>query len=704
MHKQSVFSFISQLIWVYILLFSAVSFSQKLTSGFKHTNALINETSPYLLQHAHNPVNWQPWSEAAFEQAKSQNKLVIVSIGYSSCHWCHVMEEETFSQEDVAQVMNENFINIKVDREERPDVDQVYMTAVQLIQGRVGWPLNVIVLPNGKPLYGGTYQTKTDWIKLLNSLSKTYKEQPEKTTEFANRIAAGIQEKNEFGTEKGSVFFSKELLNTNITTLKENWDLTYGGLKGQQKFMLPANINFLLDYVILSNDAQAKKYIQLSLNNMALRGIYDHVEGGFFRYSVDTKWQLPHFEKMLYDNAQLLSVYANAYKVFKNPLYKERIEETYQFLNTIFKSKSGPYIAALDADVNSEEGVYYLWNLEELKALITNRFDLFKAYYNILKENALESESYHLFTTETSSEFCANQNISEAEFINLNIEWKTNLQQARQQRQIPRKDDKIIVSWNALLISGLVDVYKALGDVKYLHEAQKVYTSLLKNAYRSQNLVHSYKKNSKPVAAFLDDYVFMTKASFDLYSVTTELEYLDQATKLLNQTKEKFTDSESVFYKFNSGKELISKIITTNDGVQPSANAVMAQNLLKLGHFYYNEAYLNESKNMLTAMHEKIASFPESYSQWFALQLNMTFPYYEIAVVGNKAPTLLSEFNTKHLPNAIVVGSSKPKNQNLFESRFVAGETYIYVCEERACKLPVQTVDEALEQMETERY
>ncbi|RXG15383.1 hypothetical protein DSM03_102387 [Leeuwenhoekiella aestuarii] len=704
MYKQSALYFVTQLIWVYTLLVPVVSFSQEPTSDFKHTNALINETSPYLLQHAHNPVNWQPWSEAAFEQAKSKNKLVIVSIGYSSCHWCHVMEEETFSQEDVAQVMNKNFINIKVDREERPDVDQVYMTAVQLIQGSGGWPLNVIVLPNGRPLYGGTYHTKADWIKLLNSLSKTYKEQPEKATEFANRLAAGIQEKNDLGIKNEPVFFSKKLLNETINTLKENWDLKYGGLKGQQKFMLPANLNFLLDYVTLSNDAQAKEYTNLSLDNIALRGVYDHVDGGFFRYSIDEKWQLPHFEKMLYDNAQLLSVYANAYKVFKKPLYKERIEETYKFLSTIFKSKSGAYIAALDADVNGEEGAYYLWKLEELEAIITDRFELFKAYYNIFESNVVESESYHLFATETNSEFCENQNISEAELINLKIQWKTNLQQWRHQRQLPRKDDKIIISWNALLISGLVDAYEALGDAKYLNEAQKIYTTLLKNAYITQNLMHSYKKNSKPDDGFLDDYVFMTKASFDLYSATTELKYLDQATKFLNQTKEKFSDNESVFYKFNSGEKLISKIITTNDGVQPSANSIMAQNLLKLGHFYYNEGYLNESKKMLTAIHEKVTSFPGNYSQWFTLQLNMTYPYYEIAVVGKDTPTLLSEFNTMHLPNTILVGSSKTQNQELFESRFVAGETYIYVCEEKACKLPVKTVNEAINQMETENY
>ncbi|MEE3225230.1 MAG: DUF255 domain-containing protein, partial [Bacteroidota bacterium] len=392
-----------------VLLASSVLTAQETHT---YTNQLIEETSPYLLQHAHNPVDWQPWSDAAFAQAKEENKLVVVSIGYSSCHWCHAMEEETFSQEDVAQVMNENFINIKVDREERPDVDQVYMKAVQLITGKGGWPLNVIVLPDGKPLYGGTYHKKDEWLQLLNSLSKTYAKKPEQAAAFAQRLTTGIQEEQQQAAANTSVQYRPELIETLFNTYQQEWDMENGGRKGFEKFMLPAHLNLLLDYVSLTQDAKSKAFLEQTLDAIAMRGVYDHVSGGFFRYSVDPLWKIPHFEKMLSDNAQLISVYARAYALFDKPIYRQRAEETITFLNNQFKTKDGSFIAALDADSDGKEGGYYLYNTNQLDKAITTEKELFDAYYTKEPLSRFETDILHLYPTQTDAAFAASHKLS----------------------------------------------------------------------------------------------------------------------------------------------------------------------------------------------------------------------------------------------------------------------------------------------------
>ena len=664
------------------------------------TNELIRETSPYLLQHAHNPVNWKPWSDKVFEEAVKDDKLVIISIGYSSCHWCHVMEEETFEDEKVAEIMNKDFISIKVDREERPDVDQVYMTAVQLMSGNGGWPLNVIVLPNGKPIYGGTYHTNAQWSQVLQKINRLYKDDPIKANEYADMVAKGIQEVNLVEVNEENRGITLEALDEGVDQWKRHWDSKWGGNTGAQKFMLPGNLDFLMDYGILSNDEAARSHVKTTLDQIAKGGIYDHVAGGFYRYSTDAHWNIPHFEKMLYDNAQLVSLYSKAYTLFKDPIYKQIALETIAFLQKEMKSSDGGYFAAIDADSDGEEGKYYVWTDEELKNLIDNEFDLFSAYYNTSKGKKMEGGKIVLRKSEDDETFVKEHQITPNKLLELKEDWKAKLLKARKERVKPRIDDKIIVSWNALLINGYVDAYKAFGDRKLLNEAESIYTAIKEAAYRDKQLVHSYKKGSRRAEGFLEDYAFLANASLNLYSTSLDAQYLEFAQQLVKSTEKKFKDGTSNFYKFNSSNSLIAKIIKNDDGVIPSPNAVMCHNLIQLGHIEYNKDYMNSAKSMLTSMQPLLQESIASYTQWASSFLKKVYPFYEIAVVGTNAENLTSNLHKMHLPNTLIVGSIKESELPLFEGRYVAEGTFVYVCRDNTCKLPVDSVEGALDQLQ----
>ena len=664
------------------------------------TNELIRETSPYLLQHAHNPVNWKPWSDKVFEEAIKDDKLVIISIGYSSCHWCHVMEEETFEDEKVAEIMNKDFISIKVDREERPDVDQVYMTAVQLMSGNGGWPLNVIVLPNGKPIYGGTYHTNAQWSQVLQKINRLYKDDPIKANEYADMVAKGIQDVNlvEVNEESGGI--TLEALDEGVDQWKRHWDLKWGGNTGAQKFMLPGNLDFLLDYAVLSNDEAARSHVKTTLDQMAKGGIYDHIAGGFYRYSTDSKWNIPHFEKMLYDNAQLIGFYSKAYTLFKDPLYKQIALETIAFLQKEMKSSNGDYFAAIDADSDGEEGKYYVWTDEELKNLIDNEFDLFSAYYNTSKGKKMEGGKIVLRKSEDDEIFVKKHQITANKLLELKEDWRISLLEGRNERVKPRIDDKIIVSWNALLINGYVDAYKAFGDRNLLNEAVFIFKAVKEAAYIDKQLVHSYKKGSKRSEGFLEDYAFLANASLNLYSASLDAQYLNFAQQLVQSTEIKFKDGTSNFYKFNSSNSLIAKIIKNDDGVIPSPNAVMCHNLIQLGHIEYNKDYMNSAKSMLESMQPLLQESIGSYTKWASSFLKNVYPFYEIAVVGTNAEKLTSNLHKMHLPNTLIVGSTKESELPLFEGRYVDEGTFIYVCRDNTCKLPVDSVEGALEQLQ----
>ena len=690
---------ICSLLFVLILLISCKGEVVEKESGHEFTNALVNETSPYLLQHAHNPVDWRPWSEDALQDAKKENKLVLISIGYSSCHWCHVMEEETFEDEEVARLMNENYVSIKVDREERPDVDHIYQTFVQLIDQNGGWPLNVIALPNGKPLYGGTYHTKEQWSKVLTDIHKLYIDDPVKANEYADMVAAGVQEANIVVPVDNSGGLTKDDLEKSLEGWRPNWDLEWGGDTGREKFMLPVNLNFLLDYALLTDDNLTKAHVKNTLDKMAMGGVYDHVGGGFFRYSTDNRWKVPHFEKMLYDNAQLLSLYAKAHQVFKDPRYHQIVIETAEFLEREMSNNEGAFHAAIDADSEGEEGKFYIWKIEELRSILKDDFPLFSKYYNVEAEAVWEEDNYILHKKVGDSTFIEKNDISARELDLAKTRWKKVLLTIRGQRIRPKTDDKIITSWNALLINGYVDAYKAFGNEEFLKKAEDIFLFLQKNNFRDEALVHTYKKGSKLENSFIEDYAFLIDAVLNLYGVTLEEAYLNFAQDLNSAANDLFFDDTSRMYRYNQGQELISKILKTNDGVIPSPNAIMAHNLFKLGHIEYNLQFLERSKQMLLSMAPAIRSDGAAYAKWSQLHLLQTHAYFEIVIVGKNAHKLTQSVNSNYLPNAIIVGSKAESDLPLFKDRYEADATYIYVCQNSTCKLPVKTVEKAMEQM-----
>ncbi|CAN5383773.1 thioredoxin domain-containing protein [soil metagenome] len=673
--------------------------SKKEERDFKHTNSLIEETSPYLLQHAHNPVDWRVWSKSALELAEKENKLVLVSIGYSSCHWCHVMEKETFEDVEIAKIMNENFINIKVDREERPDVDQVYMTALQLIKGSGGWPLNVITLPNGKPIYGGTFHTKEQWAQVLVEVSNLYKKDPIKANEYADMVAEGIQDANRIVLLENFEALTQQVLEENVALWKPFWDMKWGGDHGEQKFMMPSNLDFLLDYGVISGDDSIKAHVKNSLDKIALGGVFDHMGGGFFRYSTDGYWKLPHFEKMLYDNAQLISLYSKAYKVFKEPLYKAVVLETISFLEREMKNPEGGYYAAIDADSEGEEGKYYVWSQDELTSILGSEFNLFASYFNIGTQSVLDNGNHLLLRTIMDDAFLYQNSLSKNNLELAKNKWKEKILAAREKRVTPNIDDKIITSWNSLLINGFVDAYNALGEEAFLRKAEATFNFIKEKNFANGQLIHSYKKGGRHITGFLEDYVFLVNASIKLYGTTLDTGYLDFAHSLNKKAVDKFKDESSGMFKYNQDKDLISTLIRTDDGVLPSPNAVMADNLFQLGHIFYDTDLLKISNTMVSSMLPMMSTNPQSYGKWSTLLLQMTHRYYEISVVGENAQKLVQELYKNHLPNTLIVGSIEASDLPLFEERFVEGGTYIYVCQNNSCKLPVTSSSQAIQQI-----
>jgi hypothetical protein len=663
------------------------------------TNALISETSPYLLQHAHNPVNWMPWSPEALSLAKEEGKLVLVSIGYSSCHWCHVMEEESFEDPEVAALMNEHFISIKVDREERPDVDQVYMTALQLLKGSGGWPLNVITLPNGKPLYGGTYHTKDQWVKVLKEISKLYEDSPARAEEYADKVAKGIEAVNLIEIPGEQPVMDREVLQSTIEFWKAHWDLENGGNQGIQKFMLPGNLDFLLNYAILSGDARTKDFVKTTLDQMALGGIYDQIGGGFFRYSTDPYWHIPHFEKMLYDNAQLISLYSRAFTVFNDPLYREVAYGIATFLNQEMKHPGGAYYAALDADTEGVEGKYYLWESSELQELLGPGYVLFSEYFDIKPGKEAGDGMFIPDISVPDTVFMKAYGLSQDSLAGLKKRWRAALLENRQQRVAPRKDDKIITSWNALLIGGFADAYRAFGDSEFLESAVGIYRFLSEKNEKNGRLSHSYKENGRFIAGFLEDYAFLANAELQLYAITGEEKYLTGAEAHLQTVERQFSDEASGLYRFKADNELISKLIKTDDGVLPSPNAMMAQNLFLTGHINYEPARLEKARKMLGAVLPYFRQSPDIYTKWAGLLLQNVYPFYEVAIVGANADKLQLELGKTYLPNTVVLARSTPSEQPLFLNRFVEDNTFIYVCQNHSCKLPVSSVDEAVKQL-----
>ena len=692
------------LLLVYIILIISCKGQNSKPMEHQYTNALVNETSPYLLQHAHNPVNWNPWNEKTLASAKSEKKLILISVGYAACHWCHVMEHESFEDSLVAQVMNKNFINIKVDREERPDVDQVYMSAVQLMTGRGGWPLNVIALPDGRPVWGGTYFKKEQWISALEQISKLYIEDPDKLYEYADKLEQGIKALDVVELNTDEPVFEKQYIDDAVKNWSKQFDNNFGGMNRAPKFMMPNNYHFLLRYAYQNNNEELQDFMNLTLTKMAYGGVFDQLGGGFSRYSVDAKWHVPHFEKMLYDNGQLVSLYSDAYLITKNKLYKNIVEETLEYIKRDMTTKNGAFYSSLDADSKTpegelEEGAFYVWTKEELKTLLKEDFEIFSDYYNVNSFGHWEHENYVLIRKDDDLSIIKTHRITEAVLDGKKTNWKTILLEARNKREKPRLDDKTLTSWNAIMLKGYIDAYRVFGEEDYLASAEKNANFILNTQLREDGgLYHNYKNGTSTINGYLEDYASTIDAFLALYENNLDEKWLTTARDLANYSLDHFFDKKSNMFFFTSNQDdaLVSRSIEYRDNVIPASNSIMAKNLFKLSHYFDNEYFSKTAITMLNNVKPEMQDYPSGYSNWFDLMLNYSNPYYEVAIVGADAKQKIAELNKTYIPNKLIAGSTKENSMPLLENRYNPNNTLIYVCVNRACKLPVAEVKDAI--------
>ncbi|MBA3704544.1 MAG: thioredoxin domain-containing protein [Bacteroidetes bacterium] len=681
----------------------------------KYTNSLINETSPYLLQHAHNPVNWYAWNEETLEKAKRENKIILISVGYSACHWCHVMEHESFEDEQVAQLMNDHFICIKVDREERPDIDQVYMLAVQLMTGRGGWPLNCFALPDGRPVYGGTYFPKQQWMNLLLNLADLHRNEPEKMIDYATQLTEGVKLAEVVKVKEEKKEFSIETLEQCYKNWQPRFDTEEGGPDKAPKFPLPNNYQFLLRLAFASptsgkNKAELLQHIELTLQKMAYGGIYDQIGGGFSRYSVDHYWKVPHFEKMLYDNAQLVTLYSEAYQATKNSVYKQVVYETLGFIEREMTSAEGAFYSALDADSEGEEGKYYVWEKDELQTVLKENFNLFADYFNINDRGLWEYNNYILLRHDMDETIAAKYNMSVESLQDLINKMKERLLTVREKRIHPGLDDKTLTSWNALMLKGYVDAYNVFDEQHFLDVAVKNCEFLFKNVLKNDGgLNHIASKTPSPlervgvrsINGFLEDYCFTIEALIALYEATFTESYLLKANALMNYCITHFYDQSSGMFYFTSDedKALITRKMELSDNVIPASNSSIAKSLFILGHHFENEKYITMSKIMLNNVLAEIVNYGAGYSNWAMLLLNFTLPFYELAIVGKAVDEKRKAFNKHYVPSKIFAGSAVESTFPLLKNRIIDGQTMIYVCSNKTCNKPVIEVSEALKQI-----
>lgn len=674
-----------------------------MNSDHQFTNALIGESSPYLLQHAHNPVNWFPWGETALEKAQTEDKLLIISIGYSACHWCHVMEHESFEDSLVAKLMNDNFVSIKVDREERPDIDDVYMTACNLISGSGGWPLNAVALPDGRPIWAGTYFPKDQWINVLTQFAKLKKDNYSKLVESAEKIVAGLKSVDQVIDVSEDVDFSEEELINIGEAFLNNIDFELGGRAVAPKFPMPNNYEFLLKYAYKYQDSKALEAVNTTLIKMANGGIYDQMQGGFARYSTDKFWLAPHFEKMLYDNGQLVSLYSQAYRYTKNNYYKEIAEESLSFMEKYWLDKSGGFYSAFDADSEGEEGKYYVWTKDELEHLITDseEFIMFCDYYNVLDHGNWEEKNI-LHTAYLDVDFASKHNLSFESFKIMKTRWKKTVLEERNTRVFPGLDDKILCSWNALLLNGYIDAYKAFGNEKHLESAEKLWSFIAMNMLGKDgvSLFRNYKNGSSTINGFLEDYASTIKALIHLYEVSFEEKYLLKADEMMEYVIMHFKDDKSAMFNFTSDLDppLIARKSELSDNVIPGSNSITARNLSTLGLYLYKPRYSEMARQMLRNMKNSIvnSSQPNFYSNWCNLYFDMVFDPYEVAILGKNNKEIRKEMMSDYHPNAIFLGGESEGTLKLLENKLQEEEDYIYVCVNKACKFPVQNAKDAL--------
>jgi uncharacterized protein YyaL (SSP411 family) len=659
------------------------------------TNDLIKETSPYLLQHAHNPVQWKPWSDALFTTATAANKPILLSIGYAACHWCHVMERESFEDELVAEYMNAHFINIKVDREERPDIDHIYMDALQAMTGSGGWPLNIFLLPNGQPFYGGTYfppqamQNRASWMDVLKGVQAAFESNRDKLVEQATHLTQHLLQSNIKALQSQDLEAVATIDEFQLIAqrLLQNADTQWGGFGVAPKFPQTFSIQVLFRNYFQNKDQASIVHAIRSIDKMIQGGIYDHVGGGFSRYSVDAMWQAPHFEKMLYDNALILGTLAEAYQITKKPIYKDVIHATFTFLQRELFNGAGGYFAALDADSEGVEGKFYTWDYAEIKEIIDPAiFDAFVAYYQITTSGNWEHTNI-LWT----------QNELEKEW---EPAWQNELKKLMNVRSVrirPALDHKVILGWNAMLIVGFCKISAALGNELYKKAAIECIEWLEENLYHADGhyFYHSIANGLPKAHAFLDDYANLIQAYIYLQQITGDTSYLFKAKKWMDYVLLHFIDEEGLYFYYTASyqKDVIIRKKESYDGAQPSGNALICSGLFYLGHVFDQTIWTLHAEKMIHSIRPSLLQYPNSFGFWAQSFYQMSTGMIELVGVGPTVHESLPSLNAVFLPHAIRILSQDQEAQiPLLKDKKYTDNQY-FICKNKTCSPPVSNID-----------
>ena len=692
----------------------------------EYTNRLAKETSPYLLQHAHNPVDWFPWGKEALEKARSEDKPILVSIGYAACHWCHVMERESFEDKDTAGFMNEHFVNIKIDREERPDLDHIYMDAVQAITGSGGWPLNVFLTPEGKPFYGGTYfpprpvYNRPSWKDVLGGISRSFKERRTEIEQQADNLINHVASAGSFGVGassgaagsggargeggatgsgaaaegKGRSPFTPETLRQIRDQLLATADTKEGGFGGAPKFPQTFSIRFLLHYYYFTRDKAALDQACLSLDKMIRGGIYDQLGGGFARYSTDNEWLAPHFEKMLYDNALLVITLSEAWQLTKSELYKEAIEQTITFINRELSNGQGGFYSALDADSEGIEGKYYVWDKAEIEKVLGEKAGLFNEVYGVTEEGNWEEKN--ILTR-------GGRLLSPDEQRTL-AEARETLLEYRARRIPPALDDKVLLGWNALMNLACSRAYAALGDQRY-RDMAIANMAFIRKKLKGEGIYfyyHSYKGEAR-YPAFLDDYANLVAALIGLQEITGDASYLLEAREVVRTVMDHFSEAGTGFFFFthDEQKDLVLRKKEVYDGATPSGNSMMASNLLYLSVVFDEPEWADRAFRMASALTKPVSSYPGSFGVWATLFQAFTYTIPEVVITGRQPEKTREEFLGHLIPYRVFQSADQENTQfPLLRGKLIGELSQIFLCENYSCQLPVNEIATAIRNLE----
>ena len=658
------------------------------------SNRLAQSTSPYLLQHAHNPVDWHEWGSEALQKAVAQDKPILVSIGYSACHWCHVMERECFENQDIANLMNQYFVCIKVDREERPDIDNIYMEAVQTMQQSGGWPLNVFLTPDQKPFFGGTYFPPSNWAQLLLQINKAFRAKRNEINASAEDLRNHLQTNDvqRFAKSNGAEL-KQASLDKMFDTLSASFDKNWGGIDKEPKFVMPSVWHFLLRYYFITKSQDALQMVKYTLRQISLGGIYDQLGGGFSRYSVDGEWFAPHFEKMLYDNAQLLSLYSEMYSITKDDIFKNVVYETAQWLKNEMTHPDGGFYSALDADSEGVEGKFYTWTEEEIKSILGAQSELITNYYHTTAEGNWE-HGQNILNLGHASQFVRAPDGLET--------LKKKLMDVRNKRIRPGLDDKILTGWNAMTVQGLIDAYRAFGDESFLSLAINNISFLESHLLENGKVYRAYKNKHSQTEGFLEDYAYLIQAYTSLYQVTFNEGWLRKAEMWCNYVMEHFFEHDDGFFHFSSqgAEQLIARKKEILDNVIPASNSVMAHNLHTLGILLDNAEWKDLAIKMTSKLLPVIESGAGHMSNWGILLSEIIYGMKEVVISGEDALSVRHKLHQQYLPFTVTAGTTKTSDLPLLEGRkSKPGKTLIYVCENKTCKLPVDDIMEAISQL-----